>query len=81
MGQAADELREDIERTREDMASTVDAIGDKLSPRLQAERQIVRLRESGIDPQRVAIAAAAVIALALLLMRRRGRTSQDSWTS
>lgn len=76
MGQAADELRDaeeikqDIERTREDMASTLDAIGDKVSPKLQAERQVERLRQRGIDPQRVAMAAGALF-LALLLIRRR----------
>ena len=76
MGQAADELRADIERTREDMASTVDAIGAKISPRLQAERQIDRLREKGIDPQRVALIAGAVLVL-LILVRRGGGHHHD----
>ena len=70
MGQAADELREDIERTREDMAETIDAIGDKVSPRLQAERQIGRLRQSGIEPRRLMMVAATAV-LGLLLIRRR----------
>ena len=72
MGQAADELRADIERTREDMASTVDAIGERLSPRLQAERQIDRLREKGIDPQRALLIAGAVLVMLMLLRRGRG---------
>ena len=72
MGQAADELRADIERTREDMAATVDAIGAKVSPRLQAERQIDRLREKGIDPQRAILIAGAALMM-LLLVRRAGR--------
>ena len=73
MGQAADELRSDIERTREDMAETIDAIGDKLSPRLQAERQIGRLRQSGIEPRRMAmVVAAAMLGLFLLRRRRHG---------
>jgi hypothetical protein len=76
VGQAADELRADIERTREDMAETVDAIGSKLSPRLQAERQIGRLRESGIEPQRMAIAV-AVAMLGLMLLRRRRHRGGD----
>ena len=76
MGQAADELRdadeikEDIERTREDMASTLDAIGEKVSPKLQAERQMERMREKGVEPKQVAIAAAA-LGFGLLLLRRR----------
>ncbi len=79
MGQAADELRDadeirgDIARTREDMAETLDAIGDKISPRLQAERQVERLRESGIEPQRIAMAAAALMLLLLIRRRRRAR--------
>jgi len=76
VGQAADELRdaeairEDIERTREDMASTLDAIGEKISPRLQAERQMDRLRQRGIEPKQMAMAA-AVLLMGLLLIRRR----------
>lgn len=69
MGQAADELRQDIERTREDMASTLDAIGDRVSPRLQAERQMDRLRERGIEPKQIVIAAAGLL-MSLLFIRR-----------
>ena len=72
MGQAADELRQDIERTREDMAQTLDAIGEKVSPRLQAERQVERLRRSGIEPQRLALASAGLVLAFLLIRRRRG---------
>jgi len=76
VGQAADELRDadeiraDIERTREDMASTLDAVGEKVSPRLQAERQMERLRQRGFEPKQIAMAA-AVLLLGLLLVRRR----------
>ena len=73
MGKGADELREEIERTREDMAATVDAIGARVSPRLQAERQIGRLREKGIDPQRAVLMAGAVLVMFLFLRRGRGR--------
>lgn len=76
MGQTADELRADIERTREDMASTVDAIGAKVSPRLQAERQIERLREKGLDRQRVLLIAGAALVM-LFLLRRGGRGRDD----
>jgi hypothetical protein len=76
VGQAADELRdaeeirEEIERTRADMASTLDAIGDRVSPRLQAERQMERLRQKGIEPKQLAMAAGALL-FALLVIRRR----------
>ena len=72
MGQAADELRQDIERTREDMAQTLDAIGERVSPRLQAERQVERLRQSGIDPKQLAAAAAGLAVAVFLILRRRG---------
>ena len=71
MGQAADELRQDIERTREDMAETLDAIGDKVSPRLQAERQMDRLRQRGIERKQLVMAAGALLFGALLIRRRR----------
>jgi len=83
VGQAADELRdadeirEDIERTREDMASTLDAIGNKVSPRLQAERQVERLRRQGIEPQRIAMAAGALVFALFLMRRRRSRRRGD----
>jgi len=73
VGQAADELRADIERTREDMASTVDAIGERLSPKLPAERQIDRLREKGLDPRRAVLIAGAVLVMFLFVRRGRGR--------
>ena len=79
MGQAADELRDaaeirdDIERTREDMAETLDAIGDRISPRLQAERQMDRLRQRGIEPKQFAMAAAGLL-VGLLLIRRWRRS-------
>jgi hypothetical protein len=78
VGQAADELREDIERTRRDLASTLDAIGEKVSPRLQAERQMDRLRQRGIEPKQLAIAAAAALLLGLLLIRRRGQSGDEA---
>jgi hypothetical protein len=82
VGQAADELRDaeeikqDIERTREDMASTLDAIGDKVSPRLQAERQMERLRQRGIEPQQLVMAAGALV-FSLLIFGRRWRARAD----
>jgi hypothetical protein len=58
------------------MASTVDAIGAKVSPRLQAERQIERLREKGLDRQRVLLIAGAALVM-LFLLRRGGRGRDD----
>ena len=77
MGQAADELREEIEQTRDDMASTMDAIGDRISPKLQAQRQMDRLRDSGRNPRQLAIIGAAGL-LGLMLLVRRRRRNGDS---
>ena len=46
MGQSAEELRRDIERTRQDLTGTVDAIGDRVSPGRIVERKTNRARES-----------------------------------
>lgn len=51
MGQTADEVRREIERTRYDMTQTVDAIGDRVSPRRIMERRTDRLR-SGLRSMR-----------------------------
>jgi hypothetical protein len=44
VGQSAEEVRRDIERTREELGETFDAIGDKLSPRQAVRRRTQRMR-------------------------------------
>jgi ElaB/YqjD/DUF883 family membrane-anchored ribosome-binding protein len=44
MGESTAQLRNDIERTREDMSRDLDAIGDRISPRRMAERRVGRSR-------------------------------------
>lgn len=46
MGQDADELRRDIERTRDDLGGTLDAIGDRVSPGRMIERRTNRMRNT-----------------------------------
>ena len=46
MGQSAEELRRDIERTRSELTGTVDAIGDRVSPGRIVERKTNRARQS-----------------------------------
>jgi len=67
----------DIDRTRADLARTIDAISDRVSPRKNAQRAADRLRErvSQVDPV-IAGAAAAVVVVGvtvLILLRRRNR--------
>jgi uncharacterized protein YoxC len=69
-----DELVADIDRTRTELARTIDAISDRVSPKKNVNRAMDQLRQrvSQVDP-RIAGAAAAVVigATALFLVRRR----------
>ncbi|MGH3205150.1 MAG: DUF3618 domain-containing protein [Streptosporangiaceae bacterium] len=70
-----DALVADINRTRDELARTIDAISDKVSPKKNVQRVADRLREqaSRIDPVMAGAAAAAVVigVTVLLLLRRR----------
>jgi hypothetical protein len=65
----------DIDRTRTELARTIDAISDRVSPKKNAERVMVQVRGriSQIDPVMVGAAAGAVVigVTVLLLLRRR----------
>jgi gas vesicle protein len=49
MGQSAEELRQDIERTRENLGDNLDAIGDRVSPSRMVERRRNRIRASVVS--------------------------------
>jgi Protein of unknown function (DUF3618) len=70
-----DALVADIDRTRTELARTIDAISDRVSPKRNAERVMVQVRGriSQIDPVMVGAAAGAVVigVTVLLLLRRR----------
>ena len=72
-----DTLVADIDRTRTELARTIDAISDRVSPKKNVQRAADRLRErvSQIDPVIVGAAAAAVAVgvTVLLALRRRRR--------
>ena len=72
-----DVLVADIERTRENLARTIDAISDRLSPANAARRAADRARErvAAIDPVMAggAVVVVAGVAVAWLLLRRRKR--------
>jgi hypothetical protein len=67
----------DIDRTRAELALTIDAISDRVSPKKNVERvrEQVRERVGQIDPLMAGAAAAAVVVgvTVLLLLRRRKR--------
>ena len=70
-----DALVADIDRTRTELARTIDAISDRVSPKKNVQRVTEQLRErSGrIDPVMAGVAVGAVVigVTVLLLLRRR----------
>ena len=67
----------DIDRTRMELARTIDAIADRVSPKKNADRLLeqVRARVAQVDPVMAGAAAAVVVVgvTALFLVRRRKR--------
>jgi hypothetical protein len=67
----------DIDRTRMELARTIDAIADRVSPKKNATRLMeqVRARVAQVDPVMAGAAAAVVVVgvTALFLVRRRKR--------
>jgi len=72
-----DALVADIDRTRAELAHTIDAISDRVSPKKNIRRAVDQVREriSQVDPVMAGVAAGAVVigVTVLVLMRRRMR--------
>ena len=72
-----DALVADIDRTRTELARTIDAISDRVSPKKNVYRAMeqVRQRASQVDPLMAGAAAAAVLVsvTVVFLVRRRKR--------
>jgi hypothetical protein len=72
-----DALVKEIERTRENLARTVDQIADRVSPVNVAQRALDRAREQFQRPEARmaagALAALTVLGVAAYLLRRRHR--------
>jgi hypothetical protein len=72
-----DTLVADIDRTRTELARTIDAISDRVNPKRNVQRAADRLRErvSQIDPviAGAAVAAVAIGVTVLIALRRRRR--------
>ncbi len=70
-----DALVREIERTRENLAQTIDALTDRVSPGNVARRALGRVREQLTSPQgRLAggvVAGAVVFGVAVYVWRRR----------
>lgn len=71
-----DALVADIDRTRAELARTIDAISDRVSPKKNARRAVDQIRErvSHIDPVMAsAVAGVVVIGVTVLFLWRRQR--------
>ena len=71
-----DELVADIDRTRAELARTIDAIADRVSPKKNVDRVMAEFRQrtSQIDPLIAGAAAAAlVVGVSVLFLARRRR--------
>ena len=72
-----DALVADIDRTRAELARTIDAISDRVSPKRNVSRALdqARRRASHVDPLIVGAATAAVLVsvTVIFLVRRRRR--------
>jgi len=71
------ELEREVERNREELARTVDALHHKLDVKAHAQQRAARLKESVTTdsgkprPLVLGVAGAAVVGLGLLVWRRR----------
>jgi Protein of unknown function (DUF3618) len=70
-----DALVAGIDRTRAELARTIDAISERVSPKRNVDRAMeqVRQRATRIDPLVVGAAAAVVVSVTALFLWRRSR--------
>jgi hypothetical protein len=73
--QDPDSLVSEIERTRDNLARTIDAIAERVSPANNARRVMEQVREqtSKIDMRYAAAGAAVVVGAAIFMLVRRRR--------
>lgn len=70
----ADQLREEIEQTRAELAQTVDALSAKLDVKAQAKQRADDLKTK-VEPYRVQLAAgAAALVVVFVALKIRGRS-------
>lgn len=66
----AEEIEQDIERTRAQLGDTADALAYKLDPRVQAKQKLQEARNRPTLVIAVATTAVAVVVLGVVLRRR-----------
>jgi hypothetical protein len=78
VSQSPDEIQRDIERTRQELAETFDAIADRVSPKRAVSRTTSKIKSrlsggegSELRLDRVAMVAAAILLVAFVVGRWR----------
>jgi hypothetical protein len=73
--QDPDTLVAELERTRQNLARTIDTIAERVSPANNARRAMERVREQAaqVDVRYVAAGAAVLVGAAVLMVVRRRR--------
>jgi hypothetical protein len=69
-----DQLVKQIERTRENLARTIDTLTERVSPANVAKRAVSKLRDQASRPEvQIGAAAVTVVTVALVVWRWRRR--------
>jgi hypothetical protein len=72
--QDPDQLVKQIERTRENLARTIDTLTERVSPANVAKRALSKLRDQASRPEvQIGAAAVTVVTVALVVWRWRRR--------
>ena len=72
--QDSDALVKEIERTRENLARTIDTLTERVSPANVAKRAVSKLRDQASRPEvQIGAAAVTVVTVALVVWRWRRR--------
>jgi prefoldin subunit 5 len=72
--QDPDQLVKQIERTRENLARTIDTLTERVSPANIAKRALSKLRDQASRPEvQIGAAAVTVVTMALVVWRWRRR--------
>ena len=69
----SEEIEERIERTREDLGETVEALAAKTDVKAQAQQKAVEIKQRIEEDPRPWVAGAALVAVVLIVRRRRRR--------
>lgn len=67
---SADEIQRDIERARTSLASTVDQLAERTSPKRAADRIRNTLQQKAATPQGRAVMAGGGLLLAVIIVRK-----------